>query len=124
MAVDREHAAGVGYAVCDGEPSGYLRNGNRHCQDRHLGHGRRHKVSLGIPGTPYDPAHAASTPKSSYTYTEPSGGQPGSTYTITVTVTWQVTWTATDGESGMLPPQTPAPATTTVKIGELQAVNR
>ena len=85
--------------------------------------GDGHTVTCGNPGTAYVASYGlSSSPDCGYTYTQPSGGKPGGVYTVTGTTTWEVTWVASTGQAGTLPPVT-ADSTTTVKIGELQAVN-
>lgn len=85
--------------------------------------GDGHQVTCENPGTAYDPSYGGSTsPDCGYVYTHPSGGRPGGVYTITGTTTWQITWVASTGETGSVPPMKLS-AKTTVKIGELQAVN-
>ena len=85
--------------------------------------GDGHTVTCENPGTAYDPSDGLSaSPNCGYTYTQPSGGKPGGVYTVTATTTWQVSWTASDGQAGTLPDQLLS-SSTTVKIGELQAVN-
>ena len=86
--------------------------------------GDGHQVSCANPGTAYAPSYGgAASPNCGYTYTQPSGGNPSGEYNITATTTWQVSWVASTGRTGTLPPVTTPPSTTTVKIGELQAVN-
>lgn len=86
--------------------------------------GDGHQVTFQNPGKAYDPSYGLTpSPDSGYTYTQPSGGQPGGVYTVTATVTWKVTWAASNGQTGTLSPVTAPPSTVAVKIGELQAVN-
>lgn len=51
-------------------------------------------VSCPGPGTPYNPALPAGQQQTdcSYTYQQPSTGQPGNAYAATVTVLWNVSW--------------------------------
>jgi hypothetical protein len=51
-------------------------------------------VSCPGPGTPYNPALPASQQHTdcSYTYQQPSAGQPGNAYAASVTVLWTVSW--------------------------------
>ncbi|MBS2547712.1 hypothetical protein KGQ19_12625 [Catenulispora sp. NL8] len=86
--------------------------------------GDGHQFSCANPGTAYAPSYgSAASPNCGYTYTQPSGGNPGGDYKITATTIWQVSWVASTGQTGTLPPVTTPPSTTTVKIGELQVVN-
>jgi hypothetical protein len=85
--------------------------------------GDGHTVTCLNPGKAYDSSDAGSaSPLCGYTYTQPSGGNQGGMYKVTATATWQVTWAASDGQTGTLPPQTLA-SSSTIKIGELQVVN-
>ncbi len=61
-------------------------------------HGQGSFTCLG-PGTPYNPTESAPSHQSSCTslYTQPSAGQPGNEFTVTVSVTWTTTWTGTGG---------------------------
>lgn len=87
--------------------------------------GDGHTVSCSNPGTPYEPSDGLRpSPTCPYTYTQPSGGQPNGAYTITATITWQVAWKASTGQTGVITPAPTTTATTTVKVGELQAVNQ
>jgi len=86
--------------------------------------GDGHQFSCPNPGTKYLPSYGgAASPNCGYTYNQPSGGNPNGEYKITATTTWQVSWVASTGQTGTLPPVTTPPSTTTVKIGELQVVN-
>ena len=51
-------------------------------------------------GTPYDPARPSAAQHSDCTHTFDDRG----TFTVEATVDWELTWVATDGESGTLPP--------------------
>jgi hypothetical protein len=57
------------------------------------------------PGTVYDPGRSASSQSTgcSYTYAEPSAGQPKDRYTMTVTVVWSGAWQGSGGAGGTLP---------------------
>lgn len=85
--------------------------------------GDGHTVPCLNPGTPYSASDGlTASPDCPYIYRQPSGSKPGGVYTVTATTTWEVTWSASTGQSGTLPDQT-LTSTTTIKIGELQAVN-
>jgi hypothetical protein len=57
------------------------------------------------PGTAYNPSLAASAQQTacSYLFSQPSAGQPGNAYQVTVTITWTATWTGSGGAGGALP---------------------
>jgi len=57
----------------------------------------------------------------SYVYTNSSDGQPGGTYTMTVTVEFAVTWTSNVGGGGALAGITRS-TSRVVKVGEIQAI--
>jgi hypothetical protein len=88
--------------------------------------GDGHTVTCSNPGQAYVPSDGGNaSPLCGYTYTQPSSGQPGSVYKVTATTTWQISWTSSTGQTGVLPPLTkmsavPPPG---IKIGELQVVN-
>lgn len=58
------------------------------------------------PGTPYNSASNPSSPSPTcgHTYTTSSAGQPHGQYRATATIEWVVTWHATGGAGGTLPP--------------------
>lgn len=86
--------------------------------------GDGHQVPCTKPGTAYDPSFGGgASPDCGYVYTQPSGAQPNGEYTITATTTWQITWAASNGQTGNVPPMKLV-STTAIKIGELQVVNR
>ncbi|ROO60375.1 hypothetical protein EDC02_2238 [Micromonospora sp. Llam0] len=74
-------------------------------------------------GTPWvagaDPASAS--PDCGHTYTSPSRGSAGGTYTVTATITWRVTWSG-GGTSGTEPDLT-STASVPVQVIEASAVN-
>lgn len=57
-------------------------------------------------GTPWDPALREEQQSSdcTHTYKRSSARQPGQRYSAVASMTWEVTWTATNGESGSLGP--------------------
>jgi hypothetical protein len=59
-------------------------------------------VTCAGPGTPYNPRLSAAeqSTKCSYTYGQPSTGQPGNAYQASVSVTWDVTWVGSGGAGG------------------------
>lgn len=54
------------------------------------------------PGTAYRPAKPAAQQHTacSFTYLQPSAGQPGNAYQASITVTWNVSWTGSGGTGG------------------------
>lgn len=86
--------------------------------------GDGHTVTCRGPGTPYKSGDspAAASPTCGYTYTRSSAGQPGAAFHVTVTITWDITWTATGGAGGTLPPLSSA-AAAALRVAESQAVN-
>lgn len=75
------------------------------------------------PGTPYDPKAKADAQRSDCThlYHEPSVGQSGLAYPVTVTVTWTAAWQGSGGTGGTLAPLNRA-ATFPLRIAEGQAL--
>jgi hypothetical protein len=76
------------------------------------------------PGTPYTSADSPSSPSPDcgHTYTASSAGQPGGAYRATVTITWDVTWRATGGAGGVLPPLRTT-AVAEFRVAESQALD-
>jgi hypothetical protein len=76
------------------------------------------------PGTPYTSRYspASASPDCGHTYTRSSSGQPRGAYQVTATVTWDVTWHATGGAGGTLPPLF-STAAAAFQVAESQAVN-
>ena len=72
------------------------------------------------PGTAYDPSEPAGSQQSDCTflYTQPSAGQPGNAFTVSISVTWTATWSGTGGTGGTLAPIT---RTTTIALPIAQA---
>ena len=81
-------------------------------------------VTCSGPGVPYTSAFSPSSPSPDcgHTYTRSSAGQPGAAYHVTATITWDITWTATGGAGGALPPLFTT-AATAFRVAESQAVN-
>lgn len=73
-------------------------------------------------GRAWTKADRDTMPSCGHRYTRSSRTQPGGRYTITGTTTWEVTWTASDGQSGTL--TVTRESSTTVRIDELQVVTR
>jgi hypothetical protein len=61
-------------------------------------------VSCAGPGVPFDPRLAASRQHTecSFSYAEPSAGQPGSAYQAAIVVTWTISWTGSGGAGGVI----------------------
>ncbi len=75
------------------------------------------------PGTPYNTSKPAGSQYSGCTvlYTQPSAGQPGNAFTVTVSVTWTATWRGTGGTGGTLAPITRT-ATIALPIAQAETV--
>ena len=90
------------------------------------GMGEGHQTVCAGPGTPYDtsrPASAQST-NCSYTWTTSSAGQPNSSFAVSATVEWRVTWTVIGavggGNLGIVDSPT---STVAMRVAEVQAIN-
>ena len=61
-------------------------------------------VSCAGPGTPFQAGTPAADQQSacSFTYTQPSVGQPGNAYQAALTVTWTISWTGSGGAGGLV----------------------
>jgi hypothetical protein len=74
------------------------------------------------PGTAYQPALPLSAQHTgcSYTYDQPSAGQPGNAYQASVTVSWNITWVGSGGAGGAVAAgvTSNAPFTIPVAAGE------
>jgi hypothetical protein len=68
------------------------------------------------PGTPYNPQLPPSAQHTdcSYTYQQPSAGQPGNVYAAAVTVLWNVSWVGSGGTGGTV--ATGRPVTTPLAL--------
>jgi hypothetical protein len=79
-------------------------------------------VSCPGPGTPYNSALSPGAQQTdcSYTYQQPSAGQPGNAYAATVTVLWNVSWTGSGGTGGTVVTGRPVstPLTLPIAAGE------
>jgi hypothetical protein len=80
------------------------------------------------PGTAYQPALPAGDQHTdcSYTYTEPSAGQPGNAFAASVTVLWNVFWVGSGGTGGTVANGRPVstPFTLRVAAGEALVTGR
>ena len=85
-------------------------------------------VSCQGPGTAYNAALSASAQRTdcSYTYQQPSTGQPGNAYAATVTVLWNVSWTGSGGTGGTVATGRPVstPLTLPIAAGEALVTGR
>jgi hypothetical protein len=81
-------------------------------------------VSCAGPGTAYDPGAPAQAQHTacSYTYDQPSLGQPGNAYQASLTVTWRISWTGSGGQGGMLAPALPVTVSFPVRVAQGEAL--
>jgi hypothetical protein len=81
-------------------------------------------VTCDGPGTPYDASQPNATTDCSYTWRTPSSSQASSTYQVTATIEFSVTWTAAGaaggGNLGLVPGAVDAAQVT---VGESEALN-
>lgn len=82
------------------------------------------EVSCAGPGIRYNPARPAADQHTdcSYTYHQPSAGQPGNAYQATLTVTWRVSWTGSGGAGAVLDPALPVPVAFNVAVAQGEAL--
>lgn len=83
-------------------------------------------VACDGPGVPYDTSRSdtGQSTDCSYTYRTSSAGRPGNAYPVTVTVEWRLGWTVTGAPGGGALPGLTTSSTTTVPVGEVQALNQ
>jgi hypothetical protein len=76
------------------------------------------------PGIPYSRRYspASASPDCGHTYGRSSAGQPRGAYRVAATITWDVTWQATGGAGGTLPPLFSTSAAA-FRVAESQTVN-
>jgi hypothetical protein len=90
--------------------------------------GGRAGVSCRGPGTTYQPSLPLSAQHTacSYTYDQPSAGQPGNAYAVTVTVLWNVFWVGSGNTGGPVANGRPVstPLTLPVAAGEALVTGR
>ncbi len=81
-------------------------------------------VSCAGPGTAYDPREPAAAQHTdcSYTYLQPSTGQPDDAYQASVTVTWRVSWSGSGGVGGVLDAALSVPVDFTVPVAQGEAL--
>jgi len=81
-------------------------------------------VSCAGPGVPYNPRELAAGQHTScsYTYLQPSLGQPGNTYRASAAVTWRISWTGSGGSGGLLDAGLTVPLGFTVVIAQGEAL--
>jgi hypothetical protein len=81
-------------------------------------------VTCAGPGMPYpvgDPNPPAQSPTCGHAFTRSSTGFPGGVYPLTAQVSWQISWQASNGQTGTLPSLTTS-ATAQVRVVEVQAL--
>lgn len=78
------------------------------------------------PGVPYDTSRsdAEQSTDCSYTYRTSSAGRPGNAFPVTVTVEWQLSWSVTGAPGGGALPGVSTTTSTSVPVGEMQALNQ
>jgi hypothetical protein len=76
------------------------------------------------PGIPYSRRYspASASPDCGHIYGRSSAGQPRGAYRVAATITWDVTWQATGGAGGTLPPLF-STAAAAFRVAESQTVN-
>jgi hypothetical protein len=81
-------------------------------------------VTCDGPGTAYQPALSASAQHTScsYTYTQPSAGQPGNAFAASVTVLWNVFWVGSGGTGGTVAAGRPVSTPITLRIAAGEAL--
>jgi hypothetical protein len=81
-------------------------------------------VSCAGPGTAYDRARPAAAQHTdcSYTYLQPSAGQPGNAYRASITVSWRVSWTGSGGVGGVLDGALPVTLAMTIPVAQGEAL--
>lgn len=81
-------------------------------------------VTCAGPGSAYDPSLRAEVQHTScsYTYEQPSAGQPGNAYQASVTVTWRISWTGSGGQSGVLDAALPLPVSFVLRVAQGEAL--
>ena len=81
-------------------------------------------VSCAGPGTAYDPHTSAVRQHTdcSYTYFQPSAGQPGGAYHASLTATWRISWVGSGGAGGLLDAALAVPAGFDVPVAQGEAL--
>ena len=81
-------------------------------------------VSCEGPGTAYDPSRPAQAQRTScsYTYEQPSFGQPGNAYQPSVTVAWRISWTGSGGQGGVLTAALPLRVSFSLRVAQGEAL--
>jgi hypothetical protein len=81
-------------------------------------------VSCKGPGTAYVTSRPAQAQRSScsYTYEQPSLGQPGNAYQASVTVSWRVSWIGSGGQGGVLDAALPLPVSFSLRVAQGEAL--
>ena len=86
--------------------------------------GGRPGVTCTGPGTAWQPALPASAQHTacSYTYDQPSAGQPGNAYAASVTVLWNVFWVGSGGAGGTVANGRPVSTPITLRVAAGEAL--
>jgi hypothetical protein len=81
-------------------------------------------VSCAGPGAAYNSHKPAAMQHTdcSYTYLQPSVGQPGDAYQASITVTWRVSWTGSGGAGGLLDAALSVPVGFAVPVAQGEAL--
>jgi hypothetical protein len=81
-------------------------------------------VTCNGPGTAYQTAQplAAQHTACSYTYDQPSAGQPGNAYAASVTVLWNVFWAGSGGAGGQVAAGRPVSTPMTIRVAAGEAL--
>ena len=81
-------------------------------------------VSCTGPGTPFSAGSPGSQQPGtcSYTYSQPSAGQPGNAYQAALTVTWTISWTGSGGAGGVITNGYTTGTTFGVRIAQAEAL--
>ena len=76
------------------------------------------------PGTAYQPALAPGAQRTacSYTYDQPSAGQPGNAFAASVTVLWNVFWVGSGGTGGTVANGRPVSTPMTLRVAAGEAL--
>ena len=81
-------------------------------------------VSCIGPGTAYNAGRPAQQQHTdcSYTYEQPSAGQPENAFQASVTVTWRISWTGSGGQGGVLTAELPLPVSFPLRVAQGEAL--
>ncbi|HET7014777.1 MAG TPA: hypothetical protein VFI65_12750 [Streptosporangiaceae bacterium] len=78
------------------------------------------------PGTAFNPRQAASGQRTScsYTYSQPSAGQPGNAYQAALMVTWTISWVGSGGAGGTITTGYTTGTAFAVRVAQAEALVR